>query len=596
MIPRGLADTANEKNTRYPEAGYMSRHSRKACGREAGFSFVELLVTIIIAGIAFAAMVPFFVQAQQKNSDDNMRVMTLQLARDKIEKLRQLDYDAITQANLDSETFADGQFGNTYVLKSGTGSTRDVSLTYTVTPWPAGASSGAESYKQVEVSVSWTAPPSPVYPAVLSTVVYKQYAGPQIIEFSIDPTVLEEVEPDVWHITGTPVAVDVYVAPSDIGLMVPAGVVDQTKWGYMRYSVSALNGTLIDADDVRVPVTGDPGHYQWTWDNSIVPDGIYVIKAIAYSSSKQQGNEASIAITVKVRTPPAPQSLVATPRDKEIQLAWSPTPITDFLPDGRYEVDTSGDGTTWTHLKDATAPVLTTPLYLHSGLTNGQDYYYRVRVLDTDGNASAWSVIGPVQPLAQADTVAPTVPGTFTVAKIPAKQNIRLTWTASTDAGTPTSGVLGYDVERSAAAGGPWTQIRSATVFGQLLLDDTNVGWSATWYYRVRAVDVAGNASAYTVVLSATTDAQPKHNMTVVNTASKDDMYVRVQSATTGLYWTQGGTSQATAPAEVLVRKNGKTAMWSNLPEDIYNVSARYASTLTKATQWSADPWTVSFP
>ena len=170
----------------------------------AGFSMVELLVTVLIAGIAFAAMVPLFVQAQQKNVDDNMRVMTLQLARDRIEKIRQLDYDSITQANLDDETFADAQFGNTYVLKSGTGSTRNVSVTYTVTNQPAGAPDGTESYKKVEVSVSWTAPPSPVYPAVLSTVVYKQYAGPQIIEFDIDPNVLEEVTPDVWNITGTP--------------------------------------------------------------------------------------------------------------------------------------------------------------------------------------------------------------------------------------------------------------------------------------------------------------------------------------------------------------------------------------------------------
>ena len=55
---RPPADTATERTTRYPEAGYMSRHFRKACARGAGFSFVELLVTIIIAGIAFAAMVP----------------------------------------------------------------------------------------------------------------------------------------------------------------------------------------------------------------------------------------------------------------------------------------------------------------------------------------------------------------------------------------------------------------------------------------------------------------------------------------------------------------------------------------------------------
>ena len=46
----------------------MSRHFWRACDREAGFSFVELLVTIIIAGIAFAALVPVFVGAQQTAS------------------------------------------------------------------------------------------------------------------------------------------------------------------------------------------------------------------------------------------------------------------------------------------------------------------------------------------------------------------------------------------------------------------------------------------------------------------------------------------------------------------------------------------------
>ena len=557
----------------------------------AGFSMVELLVTVLIAGIAFAAMVPLFVQAQQKNVDDNMRVMTLQLARDRIEKIRQLDYDSITQANLDDETFADAQFGNTYVLKSGAGSTRNVSVTYTVTNQPAGAPDGTESYKKVEVSVSWTAPPSPVYPAVLSTVVYKQYAGPQIIEFDIDPNVLEEVTPDVWNITGTPTAIDVYIAPDDIGLMIPAGQMDQTKWGYVRYAVTSLNGTQIVAEDVRVPVTGEPGHYTWTWDNSVVADGIYVIQAVAYSSAKQQGNSVSIAIMVKVKNPPQPTNLTGTPSDGQIQLTWDATPITDFLPSGHYALETSTDGVTWSVL----APNLTLPLYLDGGLTNGSDHYYRVRVYDTDGNASPYSLaLGPLQPGVQSDTVAPSVPSGFAVAKVAGKQNILLNWTPSIDGGTPTTGVMGYNVERSAAAGGPWSQIRSATVFGQVLLEDTNVGWSKTWYYRVQAADFAGNASGYTAVLSATTDPQPKHNLVVTNnTGAAIDVWV--QSATTGRYWLQNGTSQATQPGGVTLNKNGanQTKTWSNVPDDTYNV---FTSTLTKATQWASDPWTVVFP
>lgn len=75
---------------------------------QAGFSFVELLVTIIIAGIAFAALVPLFVAAQQKGSGDTARNVALSLARDKMEKIRSLDYDEITEANLQSATFKGG--------------------------------------------------------------------------------------------------------------------------------------------------------------------------------------------------------------------------------------------------------------------------------------------------------------------------------------------------------------------------------------------------------------------------------------------------------------------------------------------------------
>ena len=76
----------------------MSRHFWRACDREAGFSFVELLVTIIIAGIAFAALVPVFVGAQQVASGEQQRNAALGLAQDKLEKIRGLDYDLSSAA------------------------------------------------------------------------------------------------------------------------------------------------------------------------------------------------------------------------------------------------------------------------------------------------------------------------------------------------------------------------------------------------------------------------------------------------------------------------------------------------------------------
>ena len=46
----------------------MNRYSWRTCCREAGFSFVELLVTIVLAGIIFAAMVPVFAGALKKTT------------------------------------------------------------------------------------------------------------------------------------------------------------------------------------------------------------------------------------------------------------------------------------------------------------------------------------------------------------------------------------------------------------------------------------------------------------------------------------------------------------------------------------------------
>jgi len=65
---------------------------------ERGFTLVELLITIVLAGIVFAAMVPVFVQALQRNSADTYRQLAVSIAREKIQKIRQLADEQI-QAN-----------------------------------------------------------------------------------------------------------------------------------------------------------------------------------------------------------------------------------------------------------------------------------------------------------------------------------------------------------------------------------------------------------------------------------------------------------------------------------------------------------------
>lgn len=67
---------------------------------QRGFSLIELLVTIVIAGVVFAAMVPFFANGLKASSRDQERNVAANIAADRIEQVRLLDYQTITAANL----------------------------------------------------------------------------------------------------------------------------------------------------------------------------------------------------------------------------------------------------------------------------------------------------------------------------------------------------------------------------------------------------------------------------------------------------------------------------------------------------------------
>jgi type II secretory pathway pseudopilin PulG len=98
---------------------------------------IELLITIIIASIIFAAMVPFFANALSRTSEDELRVDSTNIARDRIEQIRLLPYADVTVPNLTTvdTLFGDGRFGPIYTL---IGESHPYSVAYEVTPADAG--------------------------------------------------------------------------------------------------------------------------------------------------------------------------------------------------------------------------------------------------------------------------------------------------------------------------------------------------------------------------------------------------------------------------------------------------------------------------
>ncbi|MBO3085622.1 glycoside hydrolase family 6 protein [Cellulomonas fengjieae] len=185
--------------------------------------------------------------------------------------------------------------------------------------------------------------------------------------------------------------------------------------------------------------------------------------------------------------PSVPTRLTAgTTTATTVPLSW--TASTDNVAVTGYDVYR---GTTLVGTSTSTS-------YTVTGLTAATAYSFTVRAKDAAGNVSAAStaVSATTQSGSVTDTTAPSVPtgltaGTTTSTSVP------LSWTASTD-NAGGSGLAGYEVYRGSTLVGTTTST-SYTVTGLT---------AATAYsFTVRAKDIAGNVSAASSAVSATTQS-----------------------------------------------------------------------------------------
>ncbi|MFE4581317.1 fibronectin type III domain-containing protein [Streptomyces chartreusis] len=134
--------------------------------------------------------------------------------------------------------------------------------------------------------------------------------------------------------------------------------------------------------------------------------------------------------------------------------------------------------TTSTTYTDSTLPV------------TGAGYYYEVRAVDKAGNESAGTAD---QAVTTVDRVAPGAPtittATGEVTPSGGTGGLRVAWKTVTDAAT-------YRVYRAASENGTYTRIATTDQLSHL---DASAAESTTYYYRVSALDAAGNESARSV-------------------------------------------------------------------------------------------------
>jgi fibronectin type 3 domain-containing protein len=176
-------------------------------------------------------------------------------------------------------------------------------------------------------------------------------------------------------------------------------------------------------------------------------------------------------------TAPVPANLTATAGDATVAVSWN-----------------ASDGATGYNLRRASASggpytviaTLSATTYVDTAVTNGTTYYYVVSSIK--GSAESGN---SAQVSATPKAVLPQAPAGLVAT--PDNALVTLSWTA-------VSAATSYNVKRSTTAGGPYTQIGTATV---ATYADTTVTNGVTYYYVVSAVNAAGE-SANSAEASAT--------------------------------------------------------------------------------------------
>ncbi len=190
--------------------------------------------------------------------------------------------------------------------------------------------------------------------------------------------------------------------------------------------------------------------------------------------------------------PAAPKLLVATPGDRRVSLTWLVTTEPDLASYYLYR-HTARDSKLVTPINTLPrADTSTTDI----DLTNGTTYWYWLSAVDSAGNESKLSMGRSATPR---NLTPPSVPTGVIAAE--GDSSVTLAWSPNTEAdlshyvvyqGT-TAGFTPTSADSAARVNAPDT---SVTLTG--LANDT------TYYFRITAVDSAGNYSGFSVEVSAT--------------------------------------------------------------------------------------------
>ncbi|WP_345068410.1 DUF7594 domain-containing protein [Leifsonia kafniensis] len=308
-------------------------------------------------------------------------------------------------------------------------------------------------------------------------------------------------------VPGTGTAV---VSASSVSLSWPASTDNVAVTGYSVHRGSTA-GFVADASNKVGDSAGT------TFVDTAVAPGTYFYRVSARdAASNVSAASDAISASVQETTPPSqPIGLTAAVTGDTVSLSW--TASTDNVGVTGYSVhrgSTAGfEADASNKIADSTGTT-SVDVQVAAGTS-----YYRVIARDAASNVSPASEAVSATII---DTVAPSAPNALTATV--SAGTVSLGWAASTD----NLAVTGYSVHRSATAGFVADgSNKIADSAATSYLDSTLA--AGTYYYRVVALDAAGNSSAASAEVVATI-ASSSAVLTV--NPSEDAMVYRAQATT----------------------------------------------------------------
>ncbi len=197
--------------------------------------------------------------------------------------------------------------------------------------------------------------------------------------------------------------------------------------------------------------------------------------------------------------PAAPSKLIATAvSPTQINVTWQ-----GVANESGYRVERSIDGTNFTPLASVGADFVS---YADTSVSGDTLYYYRVIATNASGDSPPSNVdfARPMQP--------PSAPSNL-AASAPSAGQVNLSWIIN-----DTNEEENFVIERSTSSTGGWAVIATLPE-AETYTDTANLQAGATYFYRVKAVNLAG-VSPYSNIASVTTPTSTTGSVTFISTGS----------------------------------------------------------------------------